>query len=314
MQTCEQGSSIVQFRNMSSKKIELDHKDIVHDSAIDYYGKRLATASSDSTVKIVNIGAANAPSQVLATLSGHCGPVWRVAWAHPKYGAILASCSYDGRVIIWKEDARGNWSQAHVFSDQKASVNSIAWAPYEVGLCLACASSGGRISILTMRADGGWDTSTIERAHPVGATAISWAPATASLAGAGELVYKLVSGGFDSVVKVWGFNDGSWKLEGALISDMHTDCVRDVAWAPVLGLAKSTIASGSQDGKVVIWTKAKDGDKWEGKLMRDFGAPVWRVSWSLTGNILSIAAGENNITLWKEGSDGQWEEVMKVEP
>jgi protein transport protein SEC13 len=314
MQTCERGSIIVQFGNMSSKKIELDHKDMVHDSAIDYYGKRLATASSDFTVKIVNIGAANAPSQVLATLSGHYGPVWRVAWAHPKYGAILASCSYDGRVIIWKEDARGNWSQVHVFSDNKSSVNSIAWAPYEVGLCLACASSGGRISILTMQADGGWDTATIERAHPVGATAISWAPATASLAGAGELVYKLVSGGFDSVVKVWGFNNGSWKLESALISDMHTDCVRDVAWAPVLGLSKSTIASGSQDGKVVIWTKGKDGDKWEGKLMRDFGSPVWRVSWSLTGNILCIAAGENNITLWKEGSDGQWEEAMKVEP
>jgi protein transport protein SEC13 len=29
---------------------------------------------------------------------------------------------------------------------------------------------------------------------------------------------------------------------------------------------------------------------------------------------LSVASGENNITLWKEASDGQWEEVMKVEP
>ena len=164
---------------MASKKVELDHKDMVHDSAIDYYGKRLATASSDSTVKIVSIGTATAPSQVLATLTGHYGPVWRVAWAHPKYGTVLASCGYDGRVIVWKEDARGNWSQVHVFTDHKSSVNSIAWAPYEVGLCLACASSDGRISILTMRADGGWDTSTIERAHPVGATAISWAPATA---------------------------------------------------------------------------------------------------------------------------------------
>ncbi|WVZ66516.1 hypothetical protein U9M48_015724 [Paspalum notatum var. saurae] len=94
---------------------------------------------------------------------------------------------------------------------------------------------------------------------------------------------------------------------------MHTDWVRHVACALVLGLAKSTIASGSQDGKVVIWTKEKDGDKWEGKLIHDFGLPVWRISWSLTGNILSIAAGENNINLWKEGSDGQWEEVMKNE-
>ena len=90
--------------------------------------------------------------------------------------------------------------------------------------------------------------------------------------------------------------------------------MRDVACAPVLGLAKATIASASQDGKVVIWSRGKVGDKWEGKVMHDFGSPVWRVSWSLTGNILSVAAGENNITLWKQASDGQWEEVMKVEP
>jgi WD40 repeat protein len=42
------------------------------------------------------------------------GPVWQVAWAHPKYGHILASCSYDGKVLIWKEQpgqgaAPGGW-------------------------------------------------------------------------------------------------------------------------------------------------------------------------------------------------------------
>lgn len=302
---------------MSSKKIELDHKDMVHDSAIDYYGKRLATASSDSTVKIVNIGGASTPSQLLATLASHYGPVWRVGWAHPKYGSILASCGYDGRVIVWKESAAGQWSQAHVFGNHKSSVNSIAWAPHELGLCLACGSSDGTISVMTMRPDGGWDTATIERAHPVGVTAVSWAPATAlgSMVGSDQLIHKLVSGGFDSVVKVWAFVNGSWKLESALVSDMHTDCVRDVSWAPVLGPAKSTIASASQDGMVVIWTKGKEGDKWEeGKVMHDFGAPVWRVSWSLTGNILSVAAGDGDITLWKEASDGQWEQVTKVEP
>jgi protein transport protein SEC13 len=297
---------------MSSKKIELDHKDMVHDSAIDYYGKRLATASSDSTVKITSIGGASAPSQLLATLTGHYGPVWRVGWAHPKYGSILASCGYDGRVIVWKESTTGQWSQAHVFGNHKSSVNSIAWAPYELGLSLACGSSDGTISVMSMRPDGGWDAATIERAHPVGVTAVSWAPAAAlgSMVGSDQLVHKLVSGGFDSVVKVWEFVNGVWKLESALVSDMHTECVRDVSWAPVLGLAKSTIASASQDGKVVIWTKGKGGgDKWEGKVMRDFEAPVWRVSWSLTGDMLSVAAGEGDITLWKGASDGQWESL-----
>jgi WD40 repeat protein len=46
----------------------------------------------------------------------HTGPVWQVAWAHPKYGHILASCSYDGKVLIWKEQqvqgsAPGSWAK-----------------------------------------------------------------------------------------------------------------------------------------------------------------------------------------------------------
>lgn len=37
----------------------------------------------------------------------HTAPVWAVAWAHPSFGSILASCSYDGRVFIWKEVGPG---------------------------------------------------------------------------------------------------------------------------------------------------------------------------------------------------------------
>nr|DAD40308.1 TPA_asm: hypothetical protein HUJ06_014631 [Nelumbo nucifera] len=36
---------------MPSQKFEKDHQDTVHDVAMDYYGKSLATASSDSTIK-----------------------------------------------------------------------------------------------------------------------------------------------------------------------------------------------------------------------------------------------------------------------
>lgn len=37
----------------------------------------------------------------------HTAPVWQLAWAHPSFGSILASCSYDGRVFIWKEVGAG---------------------------------------------------------------------------------------------------------------------------------------------------------------------------------------------------------------
>ncbi|KAL6139666.1 hypothetical protein ACLB2K_057968 [Fragaria x ananassa] len=305
-----------EFGTMPGQKIETGHQDVVHDVAMDYYGKRLASASSDTTIKIIGVGS-NASSQHLATLSGHRGPVWQVGWAHPKFGPILASCSYDGQVIIWKEGNPNEWYQAHVFNEHSASVNSICWAPHELGLILACGSSDGTISVCTARADGGWDTTRIDQADLVGVTSISWAPSMApgSLVGTGMLepVQKLVSGGCDNTVKVWKLYNGTWKMDCFPALQMHTDWVRDVAWAPNLGLPKSTIASCSQDGTVVIWTVAKEGDQWQGKVLNDFKTPVWRVSWSLTGNLLAVADGNDEVTLWKESVDGEWQQVSTVD-
>lgn len=146
-----------------------------HDAQMDYYGKRLATASSDRTVRIFDV--VEGQYQLIATLPGyawclysellvsflfkitcgqrcsdgmncqaraweiatlmtnmswtesfaaddctinhiptqsnhasrHTGAVWQVCWAHPKFGNIIASCSYDKRIIIWKEEAARQW-------------------------------------------------------------------------------------------------------------------------------------------------------------------------------------------------------------
>lgn len=88
------------------KNIETQHEDMVHDAQLDFYGKRLATCSSDRTVKVFDI-INGTPSTNAETLHGHQGPVWQVAWAHPTFGDILASCSYDGKVIIWKDNGAG---------------------------------------------------------------------------------------------------------------------------------------------------------------------------------------------------------------
>lgn len=79
---------------------------MIHDAQLDYYGKRLATCSSDRTIKVFDVVYGN-PTSVAQTLTGHQGPVWQVAWAHPSFGPILASCSYDGKVIIWKDNGHG---------------------------------------------------------------------------------------------------------------------------------------------------------------------------------------------------------------
>lgn len=57
--------------------IETQHEDMVHDSQFDYYARKLATCSSDRTVKIFDVNGEIYHNS--ATLTCHEGPVWQVS-------------------------------------------------------------------------------------------------------------------------------------------------------------------------------------------------------------------------------------------
>ncbi|MFS8025062.1 putative transcription factor WD40-like family [Helianthus anomalus] len=76
---------------------------------------------------------------------------------------------------------------------------------------------------------------------------------------------KQASGGCDNTVKVWKLCNGIWKMDCIPALQMHTDWVCD---------------------------------NWNGKVLYDFKVPVWRVYWSLTRNLLAVAAGDNSVCIW----------------
>lgn len=141
---------------------------------MDFYGNRLATCSSDRMVKIFEVK--DGVQSHVADLRGHEGPVWQVAWAHPRYGSVLASCSYDRKIIIWREETSGTWIKLYENSNHDSSVNSVCWAPYESGMILAAGSSDGTISVLsyTGSEDSLWESKKINNAHMIGCNAVSW--------------------------------------------------------------------------------------------------------------------------------------------
>ena len=69
------------------------------------------------------------------------------------------------------------------------------------------------------------------------------------------------------------------------------DWVRDVAWAPNSAIPYNIVASGSEDRTVYIWKQNDSKGPWEPTLLKQFDAPVWRVSWSITGNVLAVSTG-----------------------
>ena len=105
-----------------ARTINAEHKDLIHDVAYDFYGRRMATCSSDQSVKVwcyINISKTSLMLVMLASQvfdldendewrctaewKTHSGSVWKVNWAHPEFGQVLATCSFDRTAAIWEE-------------------------------------------------------------------------------------------------------------------------------------------------------------------------------------------------------------------
>lgn len=279
------------------------HNDLIHDAVLDYYGKRLATASLDKTIRLFDIeGTDN--YRLVETLAGHEGPVWQVAWAHPKFGSILALCAYDGKVIVWKEQD-GQWLTIAEHTAHQASVNLVSWAPHELGAVLLCTSLDGRASVMDFNEDG-TTLYIIFDAHQIGANLALWAPAAG-----GKATRRFVTCGLDNLAKVWRLENGAYVEEARL--EAHSDWVRDVLWLPLV-LVRLYIATASQDRTVVVWLQDASGSWHKQALTQEpFPDVCWRVLWLLSGNVLAVLGGDNKVTLWKENMKGQWESAGEVE-
>lgn len=285
--------------------VDSAHAGAVHDAQLDYYGKRMATASGDHSVHIFDLS--DGQQRPAGELKAHEGPVWKVAWAHPRFGSILASCSYDMKIIVWKEAQPSQWQIAYMDQTHVASVNDVEFSPWENGLRLAAASSDGTVSVLTyVPNEGGWRRMSFQ-AHGNGAQCVSWAPAQQR---EGPLSMRLVTGGCDFRVVVWKCEQENWSQETLLWhNDCHTDWIRDVAWRPT---GTSVIASGGWDKSVIIWSQELEGQPWRLVCKLKVPEKVESLSWSVTGSTLAVTTSEGETYLYREAYDGQFEQVASV--
>ena len=130
--------------------------DIILDVAYDYYGRRVATCSSDNTIKIFD-----EEGRKVAAWKAHSGTIWRLSWAHPEFGVALASCSFDRKICIWEDtsdaeeagtSAEGcakiaTWSRAAEIADARDSVVDIQFAPHHLGVKIASCSADGVVRV-----------------------------------------------------------------------------------------------------------------------------------------------------------------------
>ncbi|KAF2193662.1 WD40 repeat-like protein [Zopfia rhizophila CBS 207.26] len=239
------------------------HRDSVRSVAFSYDSARLASASTDRTVKIWDARS----GECLKALTGHSNTVRSVAFSHDS--ARLASASTDSTVKIW--DARSGkclqtlkghsyWVQSVAFSHDSAR--------------LASASSNREVMF--------WDASSGECLQ----TLIGHSSSVNSVAFSHDSA-RLASASGDHTVKIWDASSGAClrTLMG------HSSSVRSVAFSH----DSARLASASGDRTVKIWD-ARSGECLQ--TLMGHSSTVYSVAFSHDSARLASASIDSTVKIW----------------
>lgn len=258
--------------------------------------------------------------------NGHSHSVWEVSWSEPILGNYLASVGYDKKVIIWKENTPMSWEKVYSYN-HSGSVNSCEFGPKEYGLILLCGSSDGTISLHEL-IHNEWSTKVIQ-SHSKEVNSVSWGSSFLPIDFQDEDNYsnakeelapmRFASGGTDNIIKVWTYvnkNKSQYLsqneeydfncFKSEALPNVHSNIIRSLSWLKYVGYSYDTIATGGEDGIVVIWKKKEN--KWEYQVIK-ISIPIWTISWSHCGSYLAITTSDNKTVFYQENMDEKWEKI-----
>lgn len=283
----------------------------------------MMTCSSDRSLKVFDYNTTTNKWDLSDSWKCADGTILKCVWAHPEHGQVVACASVDRTVRIFEEqeqEKKGSgrrWTERARLVDARAAVHDIWFAPSYQGLRLASVAADGVLRIYEALEPNNlshWtlmdDFSVIDGPVPretEAAFCLTWCPsrfATPSIA----------VGTMDKVRLYSQDQLGKWKSG---IEIPHGGLVRDISWAASMGRTYHLLATACKDGRVRIFKLqeerlderaendmevVEDGQVWYCEKIGDFDdhkAQVWRVSFNVTGTILSSAGDDARIRLWK---------------
>ena len=224
-------------------------------------GRRVASASYDSTVQVWN---AATGSHVL-TYSGHTWRVRAVAWSPD--GASIASGGDDGTMQVW--DAK----DGSLRFKYEGHCNAVAWSLD--GSRIATGGGGGTVEILD--SETGEVTFSYD-GHEDAVTSLAWSPDGS----------RIASGSTDASVQVWMTTPGG----SAFTYRGHHESVWAVAWSSD---GKHIASAGDPDGRVNVW----DTSTWGNVVTYDgHSERVVALAWSPNSKHIASGGEDNKVHLW----------------
>uniref|UniRef100_A0A663LUK6 SEH1 like nucleoporin n=1 Tax=Athene cunicularia TaxID=194338 RepID=A0A663LUK6_ATHCN len=258
----------------------------------------------------------------------HSGSVWRVTWAHPEFGQVLASCSFDRTAAVWEEivgesndklRGQSHWVKRTTLVDSRTSVTDVKFAPKHMGLMLATCSADGVVRIY--EAPDVMNLSQWSLQHEISCklscSCISWNPSSS------RAHSPMIAVGSDdnspnilAKVQIYEYNENTRKYAKAEALMTVTDPVHDIAFAPNLGRSFHILAVATKDVRIFTLKPLRKELSTSGGLTKfeihivaqfdNHNSQVWRVSWNITGTVLASSGDDGCVRLWKANYMDNW--------
>lgn len=313
------------------------HEDLIHDICYDFYGRYVATCSSDQHIKVFKLDKNSNEWELSDSWKADDSSVVGLDWASPEYGRILASVSYNKTINIWEEDPDApersgrHWMKLCTLNDAMGPLYSVKFAPGHLGLRMGAIGNDGILRIYDALEPSdlrSWTlTSEVKvltnppASHLQSDFCLDWCSSRFS---AERLVVCALDQAFVYERDKQGRLHNVCKLPG------HQGLIRSVSWAPTFGHWHQLIATGCKDGKVRIFKITEkldssvdpDDDQTtdsnaassivpsvDVELLSehaDHNDEVWSVSWNLTGTILSSSGDDGKVRLWKSSFSNEF--------
>eukprot|EP00953_Heterococcus_sp_UTEX-ZZ885_P019226 10746-Heterococcus_DN1.PRE.1 len=275
------------------------------DVQYDYYGKRLATCSSDQTVRVWDLDEKLASSLLKMTIAA----VRSLTTVH----RICIQCGREEQEGLRGDAAaqsRVTWYPKAQLSDSRKQVQDIAFSPSHLGLKLASGSADGSVRIyeaIDVMNLNHWPLQEVFEVGGTGSgvTCLSWCTS--------RFDQPMLAVGTDTgKVQLWRYEEAvrAWQLTCELQS--HALSVTDIDWAPNVGRSYHLIASCGKDRCLKVHKLPRAGGGIAAQQHYDAipvqtASAVWRVQWNITGTILAASGEESDsVQLYKADFNGQW--------